>query len=159
MAYTNQPDPETEINLSSAKKGKKKRPTQRTLEMLREEGTTAQVVERWQMIPGHPGGGVRQDLFGFIDVIAIQGDVTLGIQCCADSGHSAHVSKCKAEPRCAEWLKGRDRKVEIHSWGLRGGKGKPKRWKLRIAQLTYDFKAGEVVVAYDYQKQKQLSLL
>lgn len=112
-----------------------KRPTQRTLEWLRERGHTAQVVERWQMIPNHPGGGVRQDLFGVIDVIALTGGRITGIQCGAMSGHSAHLKKCLAEPRLREWLRCGGGFV-IHSWGLKGARGKVKRWTLREQWLT-----------------------
>ena len=41
-------------------------PTQRSLKLLRDEGYTAQVVERW-----NPHARVRQDLFGVIDTAAM----------------------------------------------------------------------------------------
>lgn len=113
----------------------KTRPTQRTLESLRKIGATCQVVERWQIIPKHPGGGVRQDLFGVIDVMAIIDKKITGIQCGAGSGHSAHKKKCLAEPRLVEWLEA-GAKFEIHSWSQQGAAGKRKLWQCRKEELT-----------------------
>lgn len=113
----------------------KKRPTARTLERLRLNGHTAQVVERWQIIPKHPGGGVRQDLFGCIDVLAIISNQIVGIQCGAASGHAAHKKKCLAEPRLAEWLQTGARFL-IHSWSKMGAAKKRKLWTLREEELT-----------------------
>ncbi len=76
------------------KKAKAKRPTQRTLEMLRKDGAIAQVVERWQIIPGHPGGGVRQDLFGCIDVVAIIPPDTDIVKAAAES-KARYDAECK----------------------------------------------------------------
>ncbi len=117
------------------RKASKKRPTSRTLELLRKDGHTCQVVERWQMIPGHPGGGVRQDLFGGIDVVVIMDNVIVGIQCGAASGHSGHKHKLLAEGRMLAWLNAGARLL-IHSWALQGPRGKAKRWLVRIEELT-----------------------
>jgi len=124
------------------RKPSKTRPTARTLKLLRDQGHTAQVVERWQMIPGHPGGGVRQDLFGCIDVVAMMPSRVfsnawdiVGIQCGAGSGHSGHKAKCLAEPRMIEWLRAGARLL-LHSWALQGAKDKAKRWTLREEELT-----------------------
>lgn len=113
------------------------RPTARTLKRLRAAGHTAQVVERWQVIPGHPGGGVRQDLFSCIDVLAIIDRRIVGIQCGSNNGgsHSAHKKKCLAEPRLAEWL-GAGARFVIHSWAKQGAAGKRKLWTLREEELT-----------------------
>lgn len=60
----------------------------------------------------------RFDLFGLVDVMAVKGDLTLGLQITSDSGGnvSAHVQKMLDEPRLfhclrAGWL------VEL--WGVR----------------------------------------
>lgn len=113
----------------------KTRPTQRTLESLRKQGVTCQVVERWQIVPSHPGGGVRKDLFGCVDVVAIMDNQITGIQCGAGSGHSAHKKKCLAEPRMIEWLQAGGRLI-LHSWSQKGAKGKRKLWQCRIEELT-----------------------
>src|SRR5512145_3126336 len=56
----------------------KTRPTKRSLEYLRGQGHLVAVVEKW-----NPHARVRQDLFGFIDVLAIRRDETLAVQCCS----------------------------------------------------------------------------
>ena len=67
-------------------------PTQRTLQALRKEGHMAGVVERFIHQAGPFGKTI--DLFGFIDVIALNpGYRILGIQCCAQSGFAAHLKK------------------------------------------------------------------
>lgn len=131
------------------RKPSKKRPTARTLELLRNSGHTASVVERWVTIPGHPGGGVRQDLYGGIDVVAIVDGVITGIQCGSNNGggHSNHKKKLLAEPRMLEWINAGARLI-IHSWALQGPAGKAKRWLCRMEELT----------AEDFEQPAELNL-
>lgn len=130
---------------------------QRTLETCRQQGRECGIVERW--IPKGPDTyyGVRRDLFGFIDVIALQPsdhDLTpglcIGIQVCAGSGHAAHKRKILTE--CSElaqfWLDC-SCKIELWSWSkrklkLKSGKfGKAMRWTPRIEEITLkDFRDG-----------------
>lgn len=133
--------------MPTKRKASKKRPTARTLEALRDAGHIAQVVERWQVIKKHPGGGVRQDLFGTIDVVAIMDGQIVGIQCGAGSGHSGHKKKCLAEPRLLSWINAGGG-FFIHSWEKNGPRGKAKRWNCRIEQLT----------AKDFEKPAELDL-
>lgn len=107
-------------------------PTKRTLDALRKEGWLVAVVERW-----NPHAKIRQDLFGFIDVLAIRDGVTLAVQACAGSGHSKRREKILAEPRAAAWCRG-DRFLEIWSWSQRGERGKRKVWTPRIEPITLD---------------------
>jgi hypothetical protein len=59
-------------------------PTQRSLELLRNEGYTAQVVEKWVQ---YPPPGHRVDLFGFVDIIAVHPfEGTLAVQACSGAG-------------------------------------------------------------------------
>ena len=57
------------------KKAKRIQPTERTLKLCRSNGWIAHVVERWNQF-----AKVRQDLFGFIDVISADGQQIIGIQ-------------------------------------------------------------------------------
>lgn len=77
--------------------------TQRTLRFLKDKGMTAGMVERWLNIPGYPGGGVRKDLFGFIDIIALSGKSIIGVQSCGSS-FAEHERTIKNEPLAKEWL-------------------------------------------------------
>ena len=106
-------------------------PTQRTLARLREDGWTAQVVERW-----NPHARIRQDLFGVIDIVAIKpGLPILGIQACAGASHAARRTKALAEPRLLTWLAAGG-KFEVWSWAKRGPRGERKVWTLRRDEVS-----------------------
>ena len=62
-------------------------PTSRSLEVLREQGYTVEVVEKWNSFTK-----TKKDLFGFIDILAIKRDETLAVQATA-SGVSARLKK------------------------------------------------------------------
>lgn len=106
-------------------------PTQRTLAECKKRGWTAHIVEKWVTIPSHPGGGVRIDLFGIGDVLALDGKPgSLMIQACASSGHSARVKKALENDVLLPWLDAGNR-FEVWSWGKKGARGKRKLWALR----------------------------
>lgn len=94
-------------------------PTQLTLRKLRDDGWTAEVVERWV-----PGANIRKDLFGFIDVLAVQGSTTLAVQTTSAHNVAARVTKIAESPligavREAGWT------IFVHGWAKRKG-----RWVL-----------------------------
>lgn len=100
----------------------------RSMKMLREQGYMAQVVEKWLPIPGKK---IRQDLFGFIDILAVHvttGEV-LAIQVTSRSGGnvSARVKKIQDSDKVAPLLLARW-KILIYAWG----KMASGRWELRI---------------------------
>lgn len=132
--------------------------TQRTLRELRAQGRIVEIVEKWITIRKRPidadadAGdsdsrkysvhGFRKDLFGFIDLIALdpsQGIVA--IQSCGQS-FAAHLRKL-LDSECTEfvieWLKCGG-KVEL--WGWRKVKlhrgGKALRWQPRITRILWD---------------------
>ena len=125
--------------MSATVKKKKKKgglsPTQRTLKAMREQGRLCGIVERFL---AHAGPfGQRQDLFGFIDIIAIDPvDGIVAIQSCGQD-FSGHVHKLMEERNEAvyEWV--RHAKCEL--WGWRKVKlnrgGKAMRWKPRVADI------------------------
>lgn len=95
-------------------------PTQLTLRALRRDGWTAQVVETWV-----PGANVRRDLFTFIDVLALRGSETLGVQATTDSNVSARVRKIAESEHVAA--------VREAGWGLEvwGWRKDGTRWVCR----------------------------
>ena len=99
-------------------------PTARSLETLRALGYTAQVVERW-----NPHAKIRQDLFGCIDILAVNGHV-LGVQACAGSSAAARATKAVAEPRLRTWLEA-GCAFEVWAWRKVGPRGKRKVWAVR----------------------------
>lgn len=119
-------------------------PTQRTLKEMRQQGRLCGIVERFN---AHVGPhGIRQDLFGFIDIIALdpkQGVVA--IQSCGQD-YSGHVKKLTEDRNDAlyEWLN--HAPCELWAWRkvkLKRG-GKAMRWKPRIADVV--LQDGEVKV-------------
>lgn len=118
-------------------------PTQRTLRALRLDGKIAAITEHW-----NPHAGIRQDLFGFIDLVCLDPvHGIVGVQCCAGSGHAAHRRKILEERAdiATEWLRCGG-KIEIHSWSkrklVRGGKAE--RWASRVEIVTLEsFAAGD----------------
>ena len=74
-------------------------PTQRTLRLLRDHGYVAQVVERW-----NPFAKVRQDLFGFIDIVAMRSGSLIGVQATTTSNVMARITKIFNDQRSGMWL-------------------------------------------------------
>ena len=89
-------------------------PTQRTMSVLRERGFTVGRVEQW--IPA-ARGGFRKDLFGIIDLLAINENITLGVQVCG-TAWSEHVDKLKTEGEKSvrAWLQSPHRHLELWGW-------------------------------------------
>lgn len=121
---------------SPAKRPRRVSPTQRSLARLRELGYVAQVVERW-----NPHARVRQDLFGCIDILAIEpGSKTpiLGVQACAAASVSERLKKAIAEPRLMQWIRSGG-SFEVWGWSKRGARGKRKVWSVRVVPVAlYD---------------------
>ena len=112
-------------------------PTARTLNECRRRGWHAGVVERWLPNPVHPGGGTRRDLFGFIDVVALTGTHILGIQCCALSGHAAHVKKITVDrvEDAKVWL-AHGGLIEIWAWYKYVDTIDRRHWRPKITSIT-----------------------
>lgn len=106
-------------------------PTQNTLKLLRSEGYTAQVVERWNHF-----AKIRQDLFGCIDVLGIHRDHPgmIAVQCTSDSNLAARITKILPMEIIEELLLAGNQ-FEFHGW-----KKKNNRWQVRrkAAVLTTD---------------------
>ncbi len=110
-------------------------PTQRTLQAMRAHGRVCGIVEKFNH---HVGPfGIRQDLFGFIDIIAI--DPVQGIVAVQSCGQdfAGHVAKMLGERNDAmfEWIK----HAPIELWGWRKVKlkrgGAAMRWRPRVADV------------------------
>ena len=112
-----------------------KSPTQRSLALMLAHGHTCQVVERW-----NPFARVRQDLFGFVDIVAVGPLIGIvGVQA-TSSPVAARLEKIYAEPRARKWLAAGGR-IEIHGWTLKGARGKRKTYQLRCVRVYLDGEA------------------
>jgi len=101
-------------------------PTQRSLKLLRDEGYTAQVVERF-----NPYAHIRVDLFNFIDIVCIKSEIkgVLGVQTTTSSHVAEHIEKIRSIPAYKIWLNGGNQ-IEVHGWSKKGKKGKRKLWQV-----------------------------
>ena len=106
-------------------------PTQRTIRALRNLGRRCAIVEKW-----NSHAKIRQDLFGVIDVLALDPEKgVVGVQSCGNS-FSQHYDKLTNEKadECVEWLETPGTSLELWAWRkvkLKRG-GKAVRWQPRI---------------------------
>lgn len=118
-------------------------PTARTLAKLRADGYITEVVERWNAYTR-----TRHDLFNIIDVLAVRGSETLGIQCTSGSCVAARVRKL-AESAALPLLLAAGWNVQVWGWRklkVRRG-GKSTHWDCRIidsSQVKRDLIAANV---------------
>ena len=100
-------------------------PTQRSLKYLRDEGWTVAITEKW-----NPHVRIRQDLFGFIDLLAIRKGETLAVQT-TSTGVSSRIKKIMESDylpkvRDAGW------RIVVHGW-RKNSKG---RYVLRVEDIS-----------------------
>lgn len=127
-------------------------PTQRSLAHCKKMGWLAGIVERWLPVPSHPAGGVRKDLFGFIDLIVLDGKGgTLGVQATSSSNLSARWHKIQQSCFSAadRWLREGNR-IEVWGWAKRcyklksGKRSTTKRWGVRKVRILD--RSGDLVI-------------
>ncbi len=120
--------------------------TQRTLKALKEEGAYCDIVERYikdagplkfTVVKGKRIGkrtGVRKDLFGIIDIIALYPNrkKICGIQSCGQA-FSEHKKKILSNFYTLSWL----RYADLELWGWRKlKKGKREIWMKRVYKFS-----------------------
>ncbi len=101
-------------------------PTQRTLAKLRKEGWLCAVVEK-----RNPVTKITNDLFGFIDILAIRGDETLAVQTTSGSNVSARVKKI-AESEHVGRVREAGWGIHVHGWAKRANG----RWECREVDVS-----------------------
>lgn len=118
-------------------------PTQRTIKELKAQGFDCGIVEKWNAY-----AKVRQDLFGIIDILALDPERGfIGVQCTGSdySGHLRKLTEEKAQ-ECLNWIKTPGGVLELWAWRkvkVKKG-GKAMIWKPRIKIFTLeDFEASE----------------
>jgi hypothetical protein len=104
-------------------------PTKRSLDRLRAAGYQTAVTEKW-----NPHAEIRQDLFGWCDLVAIRADKpgVLGVQTTTVSHQANRLSKLVAIPAVRTWLLAGNR-VEVHGWKRRRG-----RWDVTRRVVTIE---------------------
>jgi len=108
--------------------------TSRTLEYLRAEGLECGIVERFNQYGGK--FGIRQDLFGIIDIIAIAQGRLVGVQSCGQA-FSEHDKKIMASEFSLKWIEAGGELVLI-GWRKVKKKrgGKQMIWKPRVKEYS-----------------------
>jgi hypothetical protein len=101
-------------------------PTQLSLRELRKDGYTVEVVERWN---AHTR--TRHDLFGILDLVALRGVETLGVQTTSAGNVAARVRKI-AESEHISALREAGWTLHVHGWK----KNKSNRWELRTVDVS-----------------------
>lgn len=114
-------------------------PTQRSLKHLRDQGYLCGITEHWNSFIKR-----RQDLFGFIDIVAISPTESgvLAIQTTSGSNVSARLNKILENEYSQAWLKAGNR-IVIHGWAKRGPRGKRKVWTVRELEVKTDSYSGD----------------
>jgi hypothetical protein len=102
-----------------------KSPTQRSLEYLREQGYHCEIVEKW-----NPWRRIRQDLWGWCDILAIRRDEVLAVQV-TSSGVAARIKKIQESDTVLR-VREAGIRVEVHGWTKRAN-GK---YALRVEDIS-----------------------
>jgi len=99
---------------------------------LKKDGYIPAIVEHWNRF-----AGIRQDLYGFIDIVAMHPahKGLLGIQTTSTANMSARVKKIINEPRARVWLTSGN-SILVWGWSKKGERGKVKHWTLTSKQIV-----------------------
>lgn len=123
---------------------------QRSIATLKGAGYTVGIVEKFNHFVK-----IRQDLYGFIDLIAFhpEKNEVLAIQACSNSGGdvSAHVNKLVVMDVVQKWVRQPMRRLEIWGWAKQGERGKRKLWTLRRVKVTPEFIKENLPADFDKQ--------
>lgn len=106
-------------------------PTQRTLKYFRTLGYTCAITEHWNKF-----AHIRQDLFGFCDIVAIKENETICIQATSGSHVAGRVSKIESHKNY-KIVKSAGWKILVIGWRkLKVERGKAKTiWAEKIEYL------------------------
>ncbi len=99
-------------------------PTARTKQFLERDGYHVSIVEKWNAF-----AKIRQDLFGFIDILALKPGVLLAIQVTSTGNMSSRIEKINQSP-LRDWWVSTGCRLEVHGWSKKGPRGKRKTWQL-----------------------------
>ncbi len=109
-------------------------PTQRSLAMLRKDGWTVAVVEKW--VP-YPPPGHRVDVWGFGDLLAVHpatGETVL-IQTTSGPNLAARRTKIESIPEAGLWLECGNT-IYLHGWRKTKPRGQTvPHWDCRVEEI------------------------
>ena len=117
--------------------------TTRSTKWLRDRGYSVSNVEKWISFPDRANGNkiirMRQDCFGFADLVAVKSDVvgTLYVQTTSRGNQSARRNKILASPDASNILQAGNR-IHVHGWGQVGERGKRKLWEVFVFEAKLE---------------------
>jgi len=108
-------------------------PKTKTTDLLRKKGYIAQSVEKYNAFTHR-----RNDLFGFIDIVAVHPDGvgTVGIQVTAGGNSSSRIEKILSIKEHKLWLSAGNR-IWVLDWVKKGKSGKRKLWRVNATEIKY----------------------
>ena len=103
---------------------------QRSLKLIKENRWLYYVTETWNHYSKKRG-----DLFGFCDVLCLDGERTVAVQACG-ADYQEHVRKIHECYYVVPWLEAGN-EIQIWSWRkyLKKRGGKAKEWRVNIAEV------------------------
>lgn len=103
-------------------------PTVRTLKYYKDLGWPVCVTEKW-----NPWAGIRQDLFGFIDLVTLSATDIIAVQTTSGANHAARINKILCNVNAFHWLRAGG-KIVVMSWRKKANG----RYDRREEELTLD---------------------
>lgn len=108
--------------------------TQRSLAYLRKLGYLTAVVEKW-----NPHVRVKQDLFGFGDLLATGNGSTILVQSSDTGHHKDRLEKILSRdlrPNVMGWLRGcSTNRIIVLTFAKRGKRGQRKVWTPKVTEI------------------------
>jgi hypothetical protein len=101
------------------------------------------VVEHYSVF-----GRVRQDLFGFADILGYKGEEILAVQTTSGANVAARIDKLLKMPVVEEWCKSWTRRLEVWGWRKVGKRGKRKKWECRVVAIEFTLEEGVIARGY-----------
>ena len=110
-----------------------KSPTQRTLEMLREVGyPVVEKTEHWNQFSRR-----RNDLFGFIDVLAMDQYGIRAFQATSTGNMGARVKKILASEAAWVWIQNSCRGIVVIGWKKYAKAKNRKYWRATLKEIQH----------------------
>jgi len=92
-----------------------------------------EVLEGAVRMQGRGSPGVRKDLFGFVDIVALYPDGITAVQCTSGANVGSHVKKIKGIPEAWRWIQSGGF-IEIWAW-RKVKEGSKDRWRPRVIKI------------------------
>jgi hypothetical protein len=117
----------------------KNSPTQKSLKFMRDKGYQSAVVERWNAF-----AGIRQDLFGWIDLVCVHPEKTgvVGVQTTTGKNVAARLEKARGNGALVAWLLAGG-KLYVHGWRKAEGRWQVSEREVLLRDILSDSGEGK----------------